>query len=271
MPALGKRAKGLVRRILPDTVHGHLRQRHIARLVERYESWDRTGLYGGDELTVHISDPLSEGWYGHDWPALPEVEMLRTLGALREGDFVFDLGAHQGVVALLLAREVGPSGCVLAVEAEVHNVRTAETNMVANHAVNVHVVHAAVSDRDGVAFFAESLNGTVTASRTGAVEVPAWTVDTLADSFGSPDLVFMDIEGYEGRALASCERTIDRGATFFVEVHVETLVGATPVDIVRFFPGRRIHIAADPTDDSCDFTLYDGGRLPTRRFFLIAT
>ncbi len=247
-----------------------MHQRRVARSIARYEPWDRTGIYGGHEMTVHIADPLSEGWYGQDSPPIPEIAMLLELDAIRPGGCIYDLGAHQGVIALMLGREVGPDGYVLAVEAEPHNARVAARNVLANGARNVTVLHAAIAEQDGSLFFSESLNGSVTSSRTGSVEVPAWTVDTLMLTHRPPDVVFMDIEGYEGRALPAAVRTIGTGATFFVEVHVETLVDATAEHLVRLFRGRDIYIGPNPTGDACDFAPYDGGPLPTDRFFLIA-
>lgn len=242
----------------------------VARSIATYEPWNRTGIYGGHEMTIHIADPLSEGWYGQDSAPIPEIAMLLELGAIRPGACIFDLGAHQGVIALMLAREVGPDGHVLAVEAEEHNARVAERNARANEADNLTILHGAVAHADGTVQFAESLNGSISASAAGSVRVPAWTVDTLALAHRSPDVVFMDIEGYEGRALPAGLRTIASGATFFVEVHVETLVDATPAQLVQLFAGRDIYIAANPTDDCCNFVAYDGGPLPSARFFLIA-
>jgi hypothetical protein len=104
--------------------------------------------YGGTPLRVHLADPLAEGWYDHDWPVLPDVEGLLQHD-LGPGCCVFDLGAHQGVVALMLAHIVGPSGRVIAVEANPHNVTQAKRNRDLNGASWLTVTHAAVADRPG--------------------------------------------------------------------------------------------------------------------------
>ena len=265
-----KHATRLARRVLPESVFRSLRQRHVAGLVKRYEAWDRVGIYGDLKLKIRIADPLAEGWYGHDWEVLPEISMLREVGALRPGACVFDLGAHQGVVALMLAQDVGPEGYVLAVEAEPHNARIAEINKQANGASNLDVLNAAITEKDGSTFFSESLNGSVSTVRGGTAEVAAWTVDTLAMKHRPPDVVFMDIEGYEGRALPAALRTIASGAVFFVEVHVETLVDATPDGLMRLFSGRDVYIATDPNSDFYSFLRWDGSALPPHRFYVIA-
>jgi FkbM family methyltransferase len=119
----------------------------------------------GEELRVSLQDPLAQGWYDHDWGDQAEIDALRR-GRLRPGARVFDLGAHQGIVALVLARIVGEAGEVVAVEAERHNVRVAEENVRLNNATNMRIVHAAAADAPGRLLFSESLNA---ASRRPAV------------------------------------------------------------------------------------------------------
>ncbi len=61
---------------------------------------------------------MAEGWYDHDWvDVMNEITLLRK-SRLKVGARVFDIGAHQAVVALLLSRTVGPTGEVIAVEAD---------------------------------------------------------------------------------------------------------------------------------------------------------
>jgi FkbM family methyltransferase len=156
--------------------------------------------YGGTWFSIQLADPCAEGWYDHDWPDLPEIVFLRA-SRLRPRATVFDLGAHQAVVALMLAAEVGSEGQIVAVEAELHNARVARQNAALNRAANVKVVHAAVSEATGFVRFAEGLNGHVDrrSRRVGRISVPAMTIDQLAEIHGDPDVVFVDVEGYEAR------------------------------------------------------------------------
>ena len=194
------------RRVFPHPVHRLMRKHRVARAIRRFPPRTHEGTYGGHALTIRLEDPLAEGWYGHDWPVLPEIEALRPR---LPGATVFDLGAHQAVVALMLAREVGPTGKVLAVEGEPHNTWIAQQNVDLNGAENLTVLGAAVDREEGEVPFAESLNGSVdTSTRLGNVMVQARTIDGLAHSFGIPDVVFIDIEGYEGRALWGAEKVI---------------------------------------------------------------
>jgi FkbM family methyltransferase len=227
--------------------------------------------YGGHLLTVALADPLAEGWYDYDWPRPPEIDELMRLGALTCGATVFDLGAHQGVVALMLAAEVGMSGRVVAVEAEPHNVSVAVRNVALNNASNVTLVHAAVADTPGSVDFAESLNGQVDqTTRFGNVQVPAVTIDQLADRHGSPDVVFLDVEGYEGMALEGAGTTLGSGhTTFLVEVHTDQLVECNVRELVGKFTDY-VTLAADPSSSEPDVFKPLLGRLPSDRFFLVA-
>jgi len=94
--------------MLPGPLAGQLRTWWLRRLIRRFSARVVTRTYGAGSLRVHVGDPLAEGWYDHDWDELPEIAALRQT-RLRPGALVFDLGAHQGVVAMMLAREVGPA------------------------------------------------------------------------------------------------------------------------------------------------------------------
>lgn len=257
-----------LRRLVPAPLRAALRRRVLGRRIEMFPTRDRTGTYGGVRLTVRIADPLAAGWYEQDWPVLPEVAKLRELGVLTPDATVFDLGAHQGVVAMMLAAEVGR---VVAVEAEPHNARIAAVNRERNNAGNVEIVHAAVADVAGTIAFTESLNGRIDPdARWGTVDVPALDVDTLAERHGAPDVLFVDVEGFEGKALAGARRTLPGVRGVFVEVHVGRLVDTTAEQVVATFDGWDRWIAEERGGDDHVFAPYAGGPLPERRFFLVA-
>jgi FkbM family methyltransferase len=234
--------------------------------------------YGGHPLAISLEDPVAEEWYDHDWPLMPELVRLRE-SRLGAGARVFDLGAHQGVVALTLARLVGPAGQVVAVEAERHNFAVAVRNRDLNHAPNLEIVHAAAGASDGSLYFRGGLNGNVARrGRVGLARVPAVTVDGLARRYGAPDVVFIDVEGYEQEALRGAARTIAGGRTdFFVEVHVglglESLGGCAG-SVLAQFDRERHRLLVSPAHnerEQYDFhELDESGDALAARFFLIA-
>jgi hypothetical protein len=177
--------KSLGRKFVPRSVWTRLQGWRLRRILAAYPRRIVHHRYGGVELAVELADPLGEGWYDHDWDVLPEVRLLRQRG-LRPGARVFDLGAHQAVVALVLAEAVGPSGQVVAVEPNPHNVRQCFRNRELNAKSWVEVVQAAVSAEDGTLLFNEGLNGAAAsvAAYGGVIEVPAVTIDSLTARFG---------------------------------------------------------------------------------------
>lgn len=264
-------AKAFARRVLPHPVYRVIRRRRVRSRIAAFEPRTHDGHFAGHPLRLRFEDGLAEAWYGQDWPVLAEIALLKRLGYLADGARVFDLGSHQAVVALILAQEVG-TGSVLAVEAEPHNVRVARANVALNPG-NVELLHAAVSSASGTVRFAEGLNGHIDVStRVGNVSVRSVTIDELASVYGSPDVVFIDIEGHEGIALLGAQQTLAaKRAAFFVEVHVPDLVDSTSDDVFRHFEGWDRWVAREGDEgEALAFTRANGATLPDRRFFLIA-
>jgi FkbM family methyltransferase len=272
---LGPVKRWMLRR-LPPSWAGRLRAWRVRRLVAAFGPYVAEHNYGGRPFRVLIADPLSRGWYDHDWEELAEITLLRR-GRLREGARVFDLGAHQGVVAMMLAAVVGPAGTVVAVEASGHNCAAARENRALNGLCRVEVVHAAVADRPGTLDFGAGLNGALDdgSGAGGRVRVPAVTVDSLAGRYGTPDVVFVDVEGAEELALSGAGRVLAAGADWFVEVHggcgLERL-GGSAAGVLAFFPPERFaRLVRDARDDAAAFRpLPADERPPAGHFYLVA-
>jgi FkbM family methyltransferase len=259
--------KRVARRLMPHPLYRLYRQQRVSSQVAVYKDRRVTHVYGGHELQIHLADKLAEGWYDHDWDEPVEIAFLRAREILRPGVTVFDLGAHQGVVALMLARIVSPNGQVIAVEAEPHNAKVAATNNDLNGGTMT-VIHAAVAASPGKAYFAEDLNGHVDETTgVGNADVIAVTIDTLVADHGVPDLVFIDIEGYEQNALVGAPETLLNGTTsFFIEVHPAlTGYGGSASEVLDYFQTFDRHVAFEHGE----FTPFNG-TYPDGRWFLIA-
>lgn len=236
--------KAGLRAVVPASVWARLRALRRSWELRRFAVREVTHDYGGERLTVRLADPLAELWYDRDWDPLPELELLRG-GRLRPGARVFDLGAHQALVALLLARAAGDTGSVVAVEASPHNAELAEINRALNGARTVSILRAAASDTLDPVRFADDFDGSIDDER-GSVVVESVTVDELARRYGDPDVVFVDVEGAEARVLAGARQTLSRAGTdWYVEVHagygLERL-GGTRNEIFDVFPLARYDV-----------------------------
>ncbi len=246
-----------------------LHERRLARFPSRRVRHS----YSGFSLEVELGDPVGEAWYDRDWLELPEITLLRQ-GRLGAGADVFDLGAHQGVVALILARIVEPDGRVLAVEADPHSAALALRNIERNAATNVTLVHAAVASHCGVVAF--GLDGSVDVgdARWGSRTVASRTVDSLADDYGTPDVLFIDVEGFEVEVLRGATRTLQSSPDAFVEVHEPDVLkrfSASARDVLAFFPRSRYAVfVSEPNESGVFEPLNVSDDLLSRRFFLIA-
>jgi FkbM family methyltransferase len=231
--------------------------------------------YGPVQLTLHIGDPTGAAWYDEEWPDVPELKFLPG-HQTRPGATVFDLGAHQGVYALMLAHAVRPGGRVVAVEANRFNVDVIRANCRLNRVRNVEAVHAAVAERPGSISFGRGGNGQVDTGGLFADSqpVPAVTIDDLTRRYGRPAMVFIDIEGYECQALRAAAATLATRPDVFVEVHVgyglEAFGGGVD-ELLGFFPERDYELyASNELDRYPKPFVGERRKLADDRFYLTA-
>jgi FkbM family methyltransferase len=233
--------------------------------------------YGPVKLKLHIGDPLAADWYDVEWPE-PDVGELKFLPRYqtRPGATVFDLGAHQGVYALMLAHAVGPGGRVVAVEANRFNVDVIRVNCRLNRVRNVEAVLAAVAERPGWISFGRGSNGQVDAGGVfeDSQRVPAVTIDGLTERYGRPAMVFIDIEGYECQALRAAAATLATRPDVFIEVHIGVgleAFGGSVEELVGFFPERDYELFASNEIDRYPKPFVGERReLASDRFYLTA-
>ena len=263
-------AKALLPASLQSFIRAAKQRRALVRFEPRVVSW----TFGTTPLKVVLRDILAAEWYDHDWPEPMEIAFLKSR-SLRPGATVFDLGAHQCVVALMLADAVGNTGKVVALEANDHNFVVAQENIRLNDANNLTVLYAAAAGTRGELVFNRSLNGQVDAGAGahGQVIVPSRAIDDLAEEYGAPSLIFVDVEGYECEVLAGATAALARGADCFVEVHgscgLETF-GGSVAKLLSFFPTERFELYYNRADKEGFQPLTDSAGLDGTRWFLIA-
>jgi FkbM family methyltransferase len=235
--------------------------------------------YLGIDFTIALADSVSADWYDKDWLANKHTEFdhLKRL-EIPDTGLVFDVGAHQGVIAMILSRLLVPRGNVIAVELDEFNVRVIRRNLQLNNIKNVAPLHAGVSEKAGqIAYEALSnsyvLHPQTVLSKLAYNTVPAISIDEMSRQYGRPDLIYIDIEGHEVAAMRGAKETLREPTRWYVELHGNELCsryGGTNEDVVRQFlqAGLSVAIAQDEYDR---FTIKNPiDEIPTGRCFLIA-
>lgn len=193
---------------------------------------------------------MSEAWYGAGGEDLPEFPKLRQ-GKLKPGATVFNLGAHHGVVALRLASEVSPGGKVVAVESNPASAAVARRNVELNLDYAVVIENKAVGAQFGqIRVSSDWGNQSV---GVGAHTVDVITVDDLSARHGAPDVVYMDIEGWEQQALKGASETLKHGPDWCVEVHTGCgleAAGGSVDELIEVFLGRGYSLLAIIEDEA---------------------
>ncbi len=169
-----------------------------------------------EELLVDLSRPayhtLLPSGLRLFYPSMLEHEdIIRTymdFACLEPGAQVLDLGAYAGDSTAFFSLAVGPTGRVLAVEADPMNLAALRRNVAELGLSNVVIEGSALLDLDGaVTFQAEGSIGSGIAETSDThgfeLEVPALTLPTLIarHAVDRVDFIKMDIEGAEVRVL----------------------------------------------------------------------
>lgn len=189
----------------------------------------RSGISQGMWMRLHLPDE-ARLWRGEHEPVLQEA----ICAAVGPGSVVFDIGAHAGSIALGVARLVGPSGCVVAFEADPTNVESLRENASRNQlTLSLQVVHAAVWSHRAISIpfrrsgARRSHGGVETDSQrpvlaTGElINVPAIALDDFIAAGGpAPHLVKVDVEGGEHEVLCGGTTLFTKHRSLLItEVH----------------------------------------------------
>lgn len=128
-----------------------------------------------------------------------ERELDWLMPRLRKDDVVWDVGANVGLYSVLMARRAGH---VVAFEPVAATVERLQRNLDLNGVRNVTIVEAALSDDAGEATMATVSDGAggnrlLRRGERGDVSVRVTTGDQYSDLHGAPDVIKVDIEGFE--------------------------------------------------------------------------
>jgi len=138
-----------------------------------------------------------------DYWALEAILFANEYSSLNidPNDVVYDVGANIGVFTLLSAKK---AKFVVSIEPEKGNFEILKLNVIRNSFRNVILVNKAIGDTKGKV----SMSSTgVGASIIPGNDVEITTLDDIIEETGKvPDVIKMDIEGYEAKALRGFTR-----------------------------------------------------------------
>jgi len=146
---------------------------------------------------------------------------------VKEGDTVLDCGSNFGYNAVIMGKQIGPSGRLFAFEPQRIVNQQLSGNMILNNIYNAIVVHAALGQEQGlttmspVPYDLDWVNIGDTSVGEGGDKVQVITLDMIDTQ---PDFIKMDVQGYELFALLGAENTIKQSLPdIFIEIEEHQL------------------------------------------------
>lgn len=141
------------------------------------------------------------------------------LDHLRVGATFVDVGANIGVFTIPVAKRVGATGCVIAVEPSPRIATYLRYNISRNHLLNVRLQQCAAFDHEeqALSFYEAPLDhfgmGALAPQfYESAILIPARTLDNIlaVEKLWGLDLLKVDCEGYESAVFRGGEQTLTR-------------------------------------------------------------
>ncbi|QDV43155.1 hypothetical protein Enr13x_30090 [Stieleria neptunia] len=178
----------------------------------------------GKQRRFWLTNPFTKSWWHK-----PEIQMNGELSELKRlctpSSRVLEIGAHHGLMTILMADCVGTDGHVFAVEASADNAFVLDANCFQNRLSNVSTWFTAIGRTAGTARF----GGESLAASSGIVrEVPMVTADQFCDSNAGDriDVLKIDVEGFEMEVLQGAAHLLQQRPKLALELHVDLLVDA---------------------------------------------
>lgn len=269
--------KGAAKLVLPPSVANRIRVAGYRWALRRFRPYQVRRSRSGHQFDLWITDPTAKSWYDRDSVEIPLEMTFLAQYRLRPGATVFDCGAFQCLIAMILAKLVGPAGKVVAVEASPHNYEAAIRNCRLNEAANVEVINAAVSDTSDPIEINCRANGQVDdgSGAWGKIAVPSISVDELTRRYGPPDVLFVDVEGFESKVMNGATDTLSQHRPdCFFEMHVGCGLekfGGSVKSITDSLHALGYHLWMNGPGLDTFIPFSESAALVRERFFLIAT
>jgi len=215
----------------------------------------------GNDFWIHTKDTIvsvqikNNGGY-----EIKENAVMHSI--LMQGDVCVDFGANIGVHTCEMARAVGKTGKVYAIEPETENCKVLAANVAMLPYQNVKIIKCAVSDTNKPGtLYTNPLNKGAHCLSKRCPEMTLQNVEIRKSSEVIPQntsikLLKLDIEGYEFKALKGLGKQIDNIEFMIMEFFPSLIVLAKddPVEMLQFirnsgFTISLIHDMQPKTND----------------------
>jgi FkbM family methyltransferase len=150
-----------------------------------------------------------------------EKERIAAITSLvRDGDCVWDIGAHKGYVTLAAATRVGASGRVYAFEPAPPNLESLARHVAWNELSNVEIMRYAVSSEDGQSRFGGRGSSITFKLGQGEYDVEVRSISSLIEQgLRAPTIIKIDVEGNESEVLRGAGNKLRSDTLVFVAIH----------------------------------------------------
>jgi FkbM family methyltransferase len=234
----------------------------LHRLLERFNesSWWRRDCRVWQQ---HMAAATFDRWFYlalHRWGLMGAGERAVLRRLLRPGMQVLDVGSNIGLYTVFISRCVGPAGRVMAFEPDPRLARVLAENCRHNFCDNVTIYPQALGSKAGRAVLHTLIvnSGDNHLAAAGGrlwrrdIEVTVATADELLPAF-VPDLVKIDVQGWELQVLAGMREILERNPCVMVYFEYWPAgcrrAGYEPRALLDFFRERgfALHRADDDT------------------------
>jgi FkbM family methyltransferase len=163
------------------------------------------------------------------WLGIYEMHIQQTLSReLKEGDTFYDIGANAGFFSVLAGHLVGAQGCVVAFEPLPENIESIQEQFSLNTLSQCVLIPKAVGSSVGTASLILAHNNSM--GKIASAEKPEsgkdlkveiTTLDEFIKSHPVPDLVKIDVEGFETEVLAGAGELLNSAGApkLLIELH----------------------------------------------------
>ena len=220
-----------------------------------------------------LKDEL-RGWF-HNLFFLPngdytcEITGYEKHHRIKEGDVVIDAGAYLGHFTVYAARRAGPTGKVVAFEADPYVYEMLLRNIRLNDLTNVIAINKGVWSHDAeLAFDSRGNASQIVADdarvKTLVKKIPVVSLDSELHRLGLPqvDLIKMDIEGAELQAVQGARRLMEYpDCSFAIASYHIVDGGRTSGTLEKLFQSAGYQVA---TEYPAHLTTYAAKKLTTR-------